>query len=87
MLVMATPHSFTQQLVALEPLDYRPEAAAVVADVSLATIARAIATGELQAVRIGRKVRIPRSALEAYWRTRAMPMEPSATTPLPQKQA
>ena len=73
--IMATPHPFTQQLVALEPLDYRPEEAAVVADVSLATITRAISAGQLQAVRIGRKVRIPRAALEAFWRARAVPIE------------
>ena len=73
--IMATPHPFTQQLAALEPLDYRPEAAAVVADVSLATITRAISAGQLQAVRIGRKVRIPRSSLEAFWRARVVPIK------------
>ena len=75
MSVMETPHGFTDQLAALQPLDYRPEAAAVVADVSLATITRAISAGQLQAVRIGRKVRIPRAALEAFWRARAVPIE------------
>jgi excisionase family DNA binding protein len=64
------PSCFDARLGALPKLGYSLEEAAVVAEVSLATLTRAIKAGELRAVRNGQRRAIPRGDLEAYWALR-----------------
>jgi len=49
----------------LEPMAYNVREAAELVHVSERTIRRAIASGNLRAVRIGRTVRVPRESLAA----------------------
>ena len=55
-----------------EPASYRPRTAAAMTGLSRPLISGAIKKGELQALRLGSAVIIPRESLEA-WLNRAVP--------------